>query len=118
MPRTDPRKAGATVQVAANRVLSDHSAKNIFGGNLAKHFLQGTVVNVFDGRAPGGRGEDAIWKLTVDFVMPSKDTCRRRCASCAIESTRGERSGRGYGTRSPLAAGDAIARGEEEEEWE
>ena len=61
MPRTDPRKAGATVQVAANRVLSDHSAKNIFGGNFAKHFLQGTVVNVFDGREPWG--ENAVCGL-------------------------------------------------------
>jgi len=92
MPRTDPQKAGAIVHAASNRVLCDHSAKNIFGGNFAKHFLQGTVVNMFDGREPWG--ENAVWKLTVDYEMPSKDPCRRRCASCAIESTRGERSGR------------------------
>jgi hypothetical protein len=31
--------------------------------------LQGTVVGFFDGRAPGGK--NAVWKLTVDFEMPS-----------------------------------------------
>ncbi len=31
--------------------------------------MQGTVVDVFDGCTPGGK--NAIWKLTVDFEMPS-----------------------------------------------
>jgi hypothetical protein len=63
-------KVGAIVHAVANRALSDHTAKNIFGNvNYAKYFLQGTVVGFFDGRAPGG--ENAAWKLTVDFEMPS-----------------------------------------------
>ena len=73
MPKVDPRnEVGAIVHAVSNRVLSDHTAKIISGKvNYAKTFLQGTVVNVFDGRAPGGK--NAIWKLTVDFEMPSKD---------------------------------------------
>ena len=63
-------EVGAIVHAVANRALSDHTAKNIFGNvNYAKHFLQGTVVGFFDGRAPGGK--NAVWKLTVDFEMPS-----------------------------------------------
>ncbi len=62
----------AIVHAVANRVLSDHTAKNIFGNvNYAEHFLQGSVVGAFDGRAPGGK--NAVWKLTVDFQMPSDD---------------------------------------------
>ena len=34
-------------------------------------FLQGTVINVFDGRTPGGK--NAIWKLTVDFELHSEE---------------------------------------------
>jgi len=69
--KKDPRnEAGAIVHAIANRALSDHTAKNIFGNvNYAKHFLQGTVVGFFDGRVPGGK--NAIWKLMVDFEMPS-----------------------------------------------
>jgi hypothetical protein len=37
--------------------------------NYAKHFLQGKVVGFFGGCAPGGK--NAVWKLTVDFKMPS-----------------------------------------------
>jgi hypothetical protein len=63
-------EVGAIVHAVANRALSDHTAKNIFGNvNYAKHFLQGTVVGFFDGCAPGGK--NAAWKLTVDFEMPS-----------------------------------------------
>ncbi len=63
-------KVGAIVHAVANRALSDHTAKNIFGNvNYAKHFLQGTVMGFFDGRVPGGK--NAVWKLTVDFEMPS-----------------------------------------------
>jgi len=73
MPKVDPRnEVGAIVHAVSNRVLGDHTAKSIYGNvNYAKTFLQGTVVNVFDGHAPGGK--NAIWKLTVDFEMPSKD---------------------------------------------
>ena len=71
LTKKDPRnEVGAIVHAVANRALSDHTAKNIFGNvNYAKHFLQGTVVGFFDGRAPGGK--NAVWKLTVDFEMPS-----------------------------------------------
>jgi hypothetical protein len=71
MPKVDLRnEVGAIVHAVSNRVLSDHTTKNIYGNvNYAKTFLQGTVVNDFDGRAPGGK--NAIWKLTVDFEMHS-----------------------------------------------
>ena len=63
---------GAIVHAVANRVLRDHTAKNIFGNvDYSKHFLQGTVVGVFNGRAPGGK--NAVWKLTVDFEMSSNN---------------------------------------------
>ena len=57
MPKVDPRnKVGAIVHAVSNTVLSDHTAKNIYGTiNYAKLILQGTVINVFDGRAPGGK---------------------------------------------------------------
>ena len=73
MPKVDPRnEVGTIIHAISNRVLSDHTTKNIYNNvNYAKTFLQGTVVNVFDGRARGGK--NAIWKLTVDFEMPSKD---------------------------------------------
>jgi hypothetical protein len=63
-------EVGAIVHAVANRALSDHTSKNIFGNvNYAKLCLQGTVMGFFDGRAPGGK--NAVWKLTVDFEMPS-----------------------------------------------
>jgi hypothetical protein len=73
MPKVDPRnEVGAIVYTISNRVLSDHTAKNIYGNvNYAKKFLQGTVINVFDGRTPGGK--NAVWKLTVDFEMHSEE---------------------------------------------
>jgi hypothetical protein len=57
MPKVDPRnEVGAIVHAVSNRVLSNHTAKNIYGNvNYAKTFLQGTVINVFEGRTPGGR---------------------------------------------------------------
>ena len=69
MPKVDPRnEVGAIVHAVSNRVLSDHTAKKIYGSaNYAKTFLQGTVINVFDGRTPGGK--NAVWKMTVDFEM-------------------------------------------------
>ena len=65
MPEVDPRnKVGAIIHAISNRVLSDHTAKNIYGNvNYAKTFLQGTVMNVFEEHAPGGK--NAVWKLTV-----------------------------------------------------
>ena len=46
---------GAIVHAVSNRVPGDHAVKNIYGNvNYAKMFLQGTGVNVFDGRAWGG----------------------------------------------------------------
>ena len=69
MPKVHPRnEVGATVHAVSNRVLSDHTVKNIYGNLIyAKTFLQGTVINVFDGRTPGGK--NAVWKLTVNFQM-------------------------------------------------
>ena len=65
MPKVDPRnEVGAIVHALSNRALSNHATKNIYGNiNYAKMFLQGTVVNVFDGCVPGGK--NAIWKLTI-----------------------------------------------------
>ena len=63
---------GAIVHTVLNRVLSNITVKNIYGNiNYAKMFLQGTVINVFDGRTPGGK--NAVWKLTVDFEMHSEE---------------------------------------------
>ena len=71
MPKVNPKnKVGAIVHTISNRVLSDHTAKNIYGNvNYAKTFLQGTVMLFFDRRTPGMK--NAIWKLTADFEMPS-----------------------------------------------
>ena len=46
MPKVDPRnEVGAIVHAVSNRVLSDHTTKNIYGNvNNAKTFLQGTVI--------------------------------------------------------------------------
>ena len=73
MPKVDPRnEVGAIVHTVSNRVLSDNTAKNIYGNvNYAKTFLQGTAINVFDGRTPGGK--NAVWKLTVDSEMHSEE---------------------------------------------
>jgi hypothetical protein len=78
MPKVDPRnEVGTIIHAVLNRVLSNHTAKNIYGNvNYAKTFLQGTVINVFDGHTPGG--ENAVWKLTVDFEVHSKAYARSR----------------------------------------
>ena len=54
MPKVGVKnEVGAIVHTDSNRVLSDHTMKNIYGKvNYAKTFLQGTVF--FDGCAPGG----------------------------------------------------------------
>jgi hypothetical protein len=72
--KKDPRdKTGAIIHAITNRVLSDYTAKNIYGNvNYCKYFMQGTVVDVFNGRALGGK--NAIWKLMVDFEMPSDES--------------------------------------------
>ena len=77
MPKVDPRnEVGAIIHTVSNRVLSNNTAKNIYGNvNYAKTFLQGTVINVFDGRTPGGK--NAVWKLTVDFEMHSEEPTLR-----------------------------------------
>jgi len=73
MPKVDPRnEVGAIVHAVSNRVLSKKTAKNIYGNiNYAKMFLQGTVINVFDGCTPGGK--NAVWKLMVNFEMHSEE---------------------------------------------
>ena len=57
MPKVDPRnEVGMIIHSVSNRVPGDHAAKNIYGNvNYAKIILQGTVVNLFDGRVPGGK---------------------------------------------------------------
>jgi hypothetical protein len=58
MPKVDLRNdVVAIVHAVSNRVLSNHTAKIIYNNvnYYAKTFLQGTVVNVFAGHAPGGR---------------------------------------------------------------
>jgi hypothetical protein len=84
MPKVDPRnEVGAIVHTVLNRVLSDHTAKNIYGNvYYAKMFLQGTITNVFDGRTPGGG--NAIWKLTVRL----RDALQRTCTWSRIEEGR------------------------------
>jgi hypothetical protein len=50
MPKVHPRnKVGAIIHAIMNRVLSNHTTRNICGiVNYAKTFIQSTVVNVFD----------------------------------------------------------------------
>jgi hypothetical protein len=57
MPKVDPRnKVSAIAHAIVNRVLSDHTTRNIFGNvNYAKTFIEGTAVNVLHGCIPGGR---------------------------------------------------------------
>jgi hypothetical protein len=57
MLKVDPRnEVGAIVYAIVKRVLSNHTARNIYGNvNYAKKFIQGTVMNVFNGRMPGGK---------------------------------------------------------------
>jgi hypothetical protein len=71
MPKVDPRNdVGVIVHTISKIVLSIHTAKNMYGNvNYAKTFIQGTIMNVFDECKPGGK--NAVWKLTVDFEMPS-----------------------------------------------
>jgi hypothetical protein len=71
--RTQGNKVGAIIHAIANRVLGNYTAKNIIVNvNYAKNFMQGTIMKVLDGHVPRG-GENPVWKLTVEFVMPSDD---------------------------------------------
>jgi len=81
MPKVNPRnEVGAIIHAISNRVPGDHATKNIYGNvNYAKMILQGTVVNLFGGRAPGGK--NAVWKLTVRL----QDAHRRTCTRSQIE---------------------------------
>ncbi len=61
---------GVIVHAISKIVLGNHTTKNIYGiVNYAKTFVQSTIVNVFDGHVLGGK--NAVWKLMVDFEMPS-----------------------------------------------
>ena len=73
MPKVNLRnEVGVIVHTVSNRVLSDNTAKNIYDNvNYSNTFLQGTIINVFDGHTPGGK--NAVWKLMVDFKMHSKE---------------------------------------------
>jgi hypothetical protein len=74
MPKLNPRnEAGMIVHAISKIVLGIHTAKNVYGNiNYGKTFIQGTIVNVFDEREPGGK--NAIWKLSVNFEMPYNKT--------------------------------------------
>jgi hypothetical protein len=66
-------KVGVIDHAFSKIVLGIHTTKNVYENvNYAKTFMQGTIVNVFDGHKPGGK--NAVWKLTVDFEMPSDKT--------------------------------------------
>jgi hypothetical protein len=87
----DPRnEVGAIVHAVANRALSDHTVKNIFGNvNYVKHYLQGTVVGFFDGRvgvnlppqrrSKGGHG---LCCCRLRHRQQQRRQCCRRCRCC------------------------------------
>jgi hypothetical protein len=56
MPKVNLRnEVGVIVHNVSKIVLGNHTVKNIYGNvNYAKTFIQGTAVNVFDRRVPGG----------------------------------------------------------------
>jgi hypothetical protein len=61
MPKVDPsNEVGAILHAIVNRVLSNRTGRNIYGNvKYAKTFIQGTVMNVFNGCMP--RGGNAVW---------------------------------------------------------
>ncbi len=71
--KKDPRdKESAIDHALAKWALCKPTAKNMFGNvDYNKTFVQGTVVNVFDGGKPNGK--NAVWVLRVDFMLPSDD---------------------------------------------
>jgi hypothetical protein len=51
-------KVGVIVPAVLKIVLGNHTVKNVYGNvNYAKTFIQGTIVNVFDGPVPGKKNE-------------------------------------------------------------
>jgi hypothetical protein len=74
MPKVNLRnKVGVIGHAVSKIVLGNHTAKNVYGNvNYAKTFIQGTIMNVFNGHVPGRK--NAIWTLTIDFEMPSNKT--------------------------------------------
>jgi hypothetical protein len=71
--KKDPRdEEGVIVHALSKWAVGEHTAGNIFGNvDYNKTFMEGTVVNVFDGRATGAK--NASWRLMVDFRMPSDE---------------------------------------------
>jgi hypothetical protein len=72
--KKDPRdKEGVIVHALSKWAVVEHTARNIFGNvdYYNKTFMEGTVVNVFDGHAT--RAKNASWRLMVDFCMPSDE---------------------------------------------
>ena len=71
--KKDPRdKEGAIVHALAKWALGKHTANNTFGiVDHNKMLIQGTIVNVFDGRKPNAK--NAVWVFRVDFMLPSND---------------------------------------------
>ncbi len=65
---------GVIVHAVSKIVLGNHMVKSIYGyENTAKTFIQGTIMkNVLDRHVL--EEKKAIWKLTVDFEMPSDKT--------------------------------------------
>jgi hypothetical protein len=56
MPKVDRRnKVGVIVHTVSKNVLGNRTTKNIYGNvNYAKTFIQGTIVNIFEGHVLGG----------------------------------------------------------------
>jgi hypothetical protein len=49
---------GVIAHTISKNVLGNNTAKNVYGNvNYAKMLIQGTLVNVFDGRMSGGKNE-------------------------------------------------------------
>jgi hypothetical protein len=74
MSKVNPRnEVGVIVHAVSKIVLGNYTAKISYRNvNYAKEIIQGTIMNVFNGRMPWWK--NAIWKLTVDFEMPSNKT--------------------------------------------
>jgi hypothetical protein len=71
--KKDPRdEKGVIVHALSKWAVGEHTARNIFGNvDYNKTFMEGTVVNVFDGHAMGAK--NSSWRLMVDFRMPSNE---------------------------------------------
>jgi hypothetical protein len=71
--KKDPRdEEGVIVHALSKWAVGEHTARNTFGNvDCNKTFIEGTVVNVFDGRATGAK--NASWRLMVNFRMPSDE---------------------------------------------